>query len=249
MINAVRRKVMSYLAQHTTLFDLSSVDMIARTQSNLIRIDGLNGEYTLSVGKDGKLPLDVPSSILTNGYKGIASNGCLFTTHDFVNGVCESDCFFGNEVDSHSVMVRTLNVGTAFKKDVAMEAVRTDESGNMIVVYMGETKNTRTVNKYSDSMDKSIKTDRTLGVMFKVYAEQIDALGCTEYDKLFINSVVGASQQGTSLVGFEAIADRFYSGKFYVVDMSFSYTDEMFLTKEFLDKVKNFEAIVDSPII
>ena len=233
MINQVKDHVTAYIAQHTQLFDVYGIHVDVRTQANVITADGLVGEYVLSgaVGTE-------------------ASAGCLNDLHVFdENGQVVTGCFFGAEETEHTVLARKLNVGTAFKKDIANEIVQTDESGNLIIVYAGETTNTRTNKKYSDSMDMSIKANRTIGVMFKVEAKQIDELGCTEYDKLFINSVVGASQEGTSLVVFESIVDRAYSGKFYAVDMMFSYTDAMFMNEAFLDRVKNFKATMGSPVI
>ena len=233
MINQVRTRVISYIAQHTQLFDLSSIDVNVRTQSNIITASGLVGEYTLSGATDD-----------------VATSACLNDTHIFdESGKVVTDYFFGAEEKVWPVQARKLNVGTAFKREVAEEIMRSDESGNLAIVYAGETTNTRTGKKYSESMDMSIKANRTLGVMFKVLATQIDELGCTEYDKLFINSVVGASQEGTSLVGFESIVDRFYAGRYYVVDMKFSYSDSMFMNKAFLDRVKSFRATVGSPII
>lgn len=234
MINQVKDHVTAYIAQHTQLFDIESQEVIVSTQSNVITANGLIGEYTLSQG------------VSADGY----SSACLNDTHEFdLNGQAVTSCFFGNEATEHTVLARKLNVGTAFKKEIANEIIQTDESGNLIIVYAGDTTNTRTGKKYSDSMDMSIKANRTIGVMFKVLAKQIDELGCTEYDKLFINSVVGASHEGTSLVVFESVVDRAYSGKFYAVDIMFSYTDAMFMNEAFLDRVKNFKATMGSPVI
>ncbi len=233
MINQVRTRVISYIAQHTQLFDLSSIDVNVHTQSNIITANGLVGEYTLSGATDD-----------------VATSACLNDTHIFdASGKVVTHHFFGAEEKVWPMQARKLNIGTAFKREVAEEIMRSDESGNLAIVYAGNTINTRTGKKYSDSMDMSIKANRTLGVMFKVLATQIDELGCTEYDKLFINSVVGSSQEGTSLVGFESIVDRFYAGRFYVVDILFSYSDSMFMDKAFLDRVKSFKATVGSPVI
>lgn len=233
MINQVKKRIASYIAQHTQLFDLDSKEVVVRTQANVITANGLIGEYVLSGAVDGD-----------------ASAACLNDLHQFdLNSRVVTNCFFGAEEVQHTVLARRLNVGTAFKREIASEIMQTDESGNLIIVYAGDTKNTRTGSKHSESMDMSIKANRTIGVMFKVKAKQIDELGCTEYDKLFINSVVGASQEGTSMVTFDSIVDREYSGQFYVVDMMFSYMDAMFMTEAFLDRVKNFTATMGSPAI
>jgi hypothetical protein len=225
MLNVIVKHIKTKIAQHTHLFDTESQDVVANTQNNVISITGLEGEYTLSGGE-----------------LGIASTGCMNDTHLFGNGQVVTDCFFGDTLTAHNVQARKLNVGHAFKRNVALEAIIDTKSGNSIIVYTESARATSDQYPDTESVDLNFKAAYTIGVMFKVDAKQIQELGCTDYDKLFINSVIGARKAGTTLVKFVSVIDRFYAGESYVVDIEFSYVDEMFMEDSFLNGLKHFDA-------
>lgn len=229
MINEIVRHIKTRIAQHTHLFDVGVHDVVAVTRNNVIRVAGLNGEYTLSGGK-----------------LGVASAGCMNDTHLFENGLVETGCFFGDVETSHNMQARVLNVGHAFKRDVALEAIVDTKAGNSIIAYIGGARNLSNQSRSSESEDMTLKVAYTVGVMFKVEAGQMQELGCTDYDKLFINSVIGARKEGTTLLKFSNVVDRFYAGDSYVVDMEFSYTDSMFMGQSFIDGLKHFDATIGS---
>ena len=227
MLNVIVKHIKTRIAQHTYLFDVYTQDVVALTRNNVIRVSGLDGEYTLS-----------------GGALGIASSACLNDTYFFDNGVVETGCFFGAVETSHNLKARKLNVGHAFKREVALEAIVDTKVGNSIIVYMGSARALRARDKGTESEDMTLKVAYTIGVMFKVDAGQIEHLGCADYDKLFINSVAGARRRGATLVKFGSVVDRFYAGDSYVVDMEFGYTDSMFMNDAFLEGLKHFEATV-----
>ena len=227
MLNVIVKQIKTRIAQHTYLFDVYTHDVVALTEDNVIRVSGLDGEYTLS-----------------GATLGVASAGCLNDTHLFDGGVAETDCFFGDVETSHNLKARKLNVGHAFKREVALEAIVDTKVGNSIIVYMGNARALDARDKGTESEDMTLKVGYTVGVMFKVDARQMEQLGCADYDKLFINSVIGARKEGTSLVKFGSVVDRFYAGDSYVVDMEFGYTDSMFMNDAFLEGLKHFEATI-----
>lgn len=228
MLNAIVKHIKTNIAQHTHLFDTSRFITNATLQNN---------EISINVGSGFQ------ESTLANVIDlSIASAGCVNDTHHFINGNATTDCFFGDESSIHSVEVATLNVGHAFKRDVALEAIMDTKSGNIIVVYVGSASALSDQYLYSDSEDMNFKVGYTIGVFFKINTIQIQELGCADYDKLFINSVIGARKTGTSLVKFNNVIDRFFAGDSYVVDMEFSYIDEMFMEDSFLNGLKHFDA-------
>lgn len=227
MLNVIVKQIKARMAQHTYLFDVSSVDVVAVTNGNVISVTGLDGEYTLSGAE-----------------LGIASAGCMNDTHLFSAGSVVTDCFFGEGDISHNVKARKLNVGHAFKRDVALEAIVDTKSGNGIIVYTGSARSLSNKDKSTESEDMTLKVAYTIGVMFKVDAKQMEEFGCTDYDKLFINSVIGARKEGTTLVKFGSVVDRFYAGDSYVVDMEFGFVDQMFMDDNFLSGLKHFDATI-----
>lgn len=227
MLNAIVKHIKTNIAQHTYLFDISIQNVIAITHNNVIEVNGLDGEHTLS-GADS----------------GIASAGCINDTYFFDNGQVVTDCFFGDDVTNHNIEARKLNVGHAFKRDVALQAIIDTKLDNGIIVYVGSASALSDQHLGTESEDMALKVGYTIGVMFKANAEQIKELGCTDYDKLFINSVIGARKEGTSLVKFNNVIDRFYAGESYVVDIEFSYIDQMFMEDSFLNGLKHFDAML-----
>jgi len=183
MLNVIVKQIKTRIAQHTYLFDVHTQDVVAVTQNNVIRVDGLDGEYTLSGAE-----------------LGVASAGCLNDTHLFESGQVVTSCFFGEVETSHNMKARNLNVGHAFKREVALEAVVDTKAGNSIIVYTGSARALTTRDKGTESEDMTLKVGYTIGVMFKVDEKQTRKLGCTDYDKLFIDAVMGARKEGTRVV-------------------------------------------------
>ncbi len=48
MLNVIVKQIKTRIAQHTYLFDVYTHDVVALTQDNVIRVSGMDGEYTLS---------------------------------------------------------------------------------------------------------------------------------------------------------------------------------------------------------
>lgn len=237
MLNVIVKHIKTNIAQHTYLFDLSLVERVFITDENKIHAPVFfeRGEYTLS-----------------GAGSGIASAGCINSTHIFggdpVFPHADTDCFFGDIFVEYNLEARKINVGDAFKREVALKAIIDTTSGNSIIVYVGNANSLSDQYHYSDSEDMNFKVGYTIGVMFKVNVKQIEELGCADYDKLFINSVIGARKEGTSLVKFNNVIERFYAGDSYVVDIEFSYIDEMFMEDSFLNGLKHFDATLDLDI-
>ena len=234
MIDILTKRIKTNVAQYTKLFDIETIDnVVVKTKNNVITIDGFEGEYTLSGGEDS-----------------IASKGCINDTLIFDNGQCVTPCYFGdNEVEHNNIIAHKVNTGTAFKREVALELIVDTKIGNSIIVYIGSTTNTSGRERSSISEDLVLKVAYTVGVLFKVDAKQVDELGCINYDGLFINSVVGAKKDGTTMVEFKSVVDRFYAGDSYVVDMEFGYTDDMFMKQAFIDGLKHFDSTIGELII
>ena len=229
MIDILTNKIKTNIAQQTKLFDIHSIEnVIVKTKNNVITIDGFDGEYTLSGAVDS-----------------VASKGCINDTLLFDNGQCVTQCYFGDtEVEHNNIIAHKVNIGTAFKRDVALEIIVDTKIGNSIIVYIGSARNTSTNERSSTSEDLTLKVAYTIGVLFKVDAKQIDELGCINYDALFLNSVVGAKKDGATMVEFKSVVDRFYAGESYVIDIEFGYTDAMFMDQAFIDGLKHFDSTI-----
>lgn len=230
MLEILQKHIKTNIAQYTQLFDIDTQNISLDTQSNQISNAGLDGEYTLSEATEGT-----------------ASVGCLNQTLDFVGGAVGTDCFFGNDVVTHNLVAHKVNVGTAIKRDIAMEMVIDEKIGNSIIVYLNSTRNsTEGKRKNTISEDLSIKVNYTLGVMFKIDASQMESIGCVNTDVVFINSVLGAGKQSSTLIQFDSVVDRFFAGKSYVVDYEFSYEDIMLFDDIIKDRVKHFDTVFDN---
>lgn len=225
MFDFITQKIMANVAQYTTLFDTSTQNTTCKTQNNLIKIDGLNGEYVLSGGVDG-----------------IATKNCLNDLHRFENGIAVAQCFFGNDENIHNVTLHKVNVGTALKRELAIEVMLDKKINNTIIVYWDNTVNMQQGYKYNISQDNTQIYKYTIGVMYKVDAKQNEALGdCSIIDRIITNSVIYTEKDNASLVKFEKVKDRFYADKFYCVDMEFSYLEDMKINDVIKDRVKHFE--------
>ena len=228
MLNKIVHKVKTRLAQHTRLFDLSTESVEITTQANVIKCN-LEGEYTLSGAADG-----------------IASAGCLNDTHTFSEGQVITDFFFGNEEQTLTLTASKLNVGTAYRRETAIEAVTDPNSENCCIVYVANARSNTSTEQTSISQDQTLKVQYTIGALFKIKAKQVDTMDLLGLDKLFIFAGTGATKSGANLVQFSNINERFLSGDSYVVDLTFSYTEDMHMTEAFLAELKHFEAQLSS---
>lgn len=225
MFDFITQKIMANVAQYTTLFDTKTISKSCVTKNNLVTIDGLNGEYVLSGGVDG-----------------IATKNCLNDLHNFINGVATTQCFFGNTENIHNVIVHKVNVGTAIKREIALEMILDKKIQNSIIVYWDATTNTQEGYKYNISQDNTQIYKYKIGVIYKIDANELKALGdCSIIDKIITNSVIYTENDATTLIKFESVRDRFYADKFYCVDMVFSYLEDMKINDVIKDRVKHFE--------
>ena len=224
MLETLAKHIKTNIAQYTQMFDTYTQNVEAYTKNNLIYGTELNGEYTLSGGTDG-----------------VASKSCINQTFNFANGQTEADCYFGDDEISHSLVAHKVNVGTAIRKDFALEIITDEKMGNCIIIYLAGTRADENL-KHSISQDLSLKVGYRLGVMFKIDINQMEQLGCTNADVFFVNSVIGAKKENTSLVQFVGVNDRFFAGKSYVVDYEFAYEDIMLFDDIIRDRLKHFDS-------
>ena len=227
MIDILIKRIKTNIAQQTPLFNVETVDDVrASLKSNIITVPGLHGEYTLS----GSTGTDTSSA------------GCINDTFIFNDGVATTDCFLGeSETFQEGLTANQVNVGSAFKRDVALEIIVDTKLGNSIVVYIGTVTNTQTKLQNTVSEDLALKVAYRVGILFKVKLKEIDAVGCVYYDSLFINSVVGAEKDGATMLEFREVTDRFYASEFYVAEMQFEFTNHLFSDASFLSSIKNFD--------
>lgn len=229
MIDIIMDRIKTNIVQHTTLFDIKTIEaVIAKTKNNVITIPGFDGEYTLSGAVDS-----------------IASKGCINDTLVFKAGKSVTKCFFGNDENTHNLVAHEVNIGQAFKRDVALEMIADTKTGNSIIVYIGSARNTSAKERSSISEDLTLNVAYTIGVLFKVSVNKNLKLCDINYDSLFINSVVGAKKDGATMLEFKSVVDRFFAGDSYVVDIEFGYTDNMFVNQSFVDGLKHFDSTLE----
>lgn len=224
MFETIQKHIKTNIAQDIQLFDVDTQNISADTQNNRVFNTGLDGEYTIS-----------------NGVDGIASKGCINQTFVFKNGEVVTDCYFGDEVVTHTLTAHKVNVGSAITRELALQMMLDEKTGNAIIVYMNGTQNISTKEKYTVSEDLSIKVKYSLGVMVKVNAKQMQEIGCSNTDIVFINSVLGVKKDTTSLITFESVNDRFFAGEFYCLDLNFSYIDFMVYDDIIKSRLKHFD--------
>jgi len=228
MLKVLQGNIKTNMAQWTGLFDVSAaVDVQVTSQNNVLTASLADGEWTLSGGIDG-----------------IASKGCLNDTYTFTGGQAVTDCFFGDVAEVHSLKAHKVNVGTAFRREAGLQLVTDEKAGNSVVVYLGDATDFRGGYKHSVSEDLDVKVRYSVGVLFRVDASQLEVLGCTDTDKLFISSVLGAKKASSSLIKFESVTDRFYAGQSYVVEYGFSYLDFIAMDSALIERVRNYDATV-----
>ena len=230
MFDAIVKRMMANIPQYTQLFDTYTQNTTCVTQNNTILIDGINGEYTISGGVDG-----------------VATKSCLNDLHSFENGVAVAQCFFGNDQITHNIALHKVNVGTAIKRDFALEMMVDKKINNIAIVYWDATQNTQNDYKYTISQDNTQMIQVRFGVMYKIKASDLQLIGgCNDViDKVIANSVIETGDENKTLIRFDSVKDRFFAEKFYCVDMAFSYLEDMKINDIIKDRVKHFEALLD----
>jgi len=232
MLDLIIKKIKENIAQYTQLFDLTTVSENCTAQSNILTIVGLDGEYILSGAVDS-----------------IASSGCFNTTQEFDNGVAVTDCFFGNDAVIVPCIVHTVNAGEALTREFAIEKMNDKKTPNAIIAYWSGTSNTQNNYTYTISEDANTKLKVDFGVMFRVKASDMVAIGgCDSLDMIFIKSVIETKEKNSSatLVKFESIKNRFYSGDYLVIDIGFSYLEDMQLNEAIKSRAKHFNATLNN---
>lgn len=225
MIDLILKRIMANVAQYTTLFDTETVSTTCVTQNNTITIDGLVGEYVLSGGTDG-----------------VASKGCLNQLLNFENGVATTDCFFGSDASTVACVTHKVNVGKAIKRDFALEMMVDDKISNVAIVYWQSTENTQASYKYSISEDLHTQYEQKFGVLAKIKATEMEAIGgCNVLDKVLANSVIEIDNDDATLIRFDRVQDRFFAGKYYCVDLAFSYLEDMDINDIISERLKHFD--------
>ena len=230
MIELIIKKIMANIAQYTQLFDTETTSTTCDTVSNTVTIAGLNGEYVVSGGVDG-----------------VASSGCLNQMLNFVNGVATTDCYFGDTVNTVNVVLHKVNVGKAVAREFALEMMVDDKIDNVLIVYWDSTSNTQTDYKYTISEDNQTMLQQKFGILFKISADEMQAIGgCDALDKIVANSVIEIDDENATLIRFDNVKDRFFAGKNYCVDMAFSYLEDMNINDIIRDRVKHFDTVLDT---
>lgn len=225
MIKAIEKTLRSYLAQYTTIFDITNRLVSVKTTKNVISSPGLVGKVTFSGATAGN-----------------ASIGALNDTFDFVAGQCVTDIFFGDtEVDHGQLTAHELNVGTAFDRDSALKIMQNTTNKNSVIVYKDSTVGDGTI-KHSISANLQQKITQTIGIMFKAEASQIDSLGLDNMEALYVNSIVPAQTHTSSIPMFRRINDRFFVDSHYVIDLIYEYEDYLVLNDKFIASLKYFDA-------
>lgn len=225
MINQIRTTLKTYLAQYTTLYDLSSKAVLLSSNKNILSSPNLDGEVTFSGAKPG-----------------VSSIATLNNTFIFKNGKCETGTFFGDGVTNYSnIVMHSVNVGTAFNREAALLIVQNTDNNNLAIIYNISTIGQGPI-KGSISSDMSQDTLNTIGVMFRTKAKQVDALDVGGLESLFINSITTAKTITSSLPTFSHIEDRFIVDDYYVLDLVFKYDDNVYLDDKFINSLKYFDA-------
>ena len=225
MIDAIKKTLKTYLAQYTTLYDITSKSVNVSSNKNVLTADGLNGEFTLS-----------------GAVAGNSSIGTINNTFNFVNGTVTTDTFFGEgDISYTGITAHKVNVGTAFDRTTALKVMENTDSNNCVILYQDSTVGEGNI-RQNISADMRQDVTYSIGMMVKTKASQVETLGAANMEKLFINSIVVAQTTTSSLPLFQQITERFYVEPFYVTDLKFTYEDEIFLNTNFINSLKYFDA-------
>jgi len=229
VIDLIIKKIMANVAQYTRLFDTETQNTTCTVVKNTITVAGLNGEYVLSGGADG-----------------VASKGCLNQLFNFTNGIAIADCFFGDTESTLNVVTHKVNVGKAVTREFALEMMIDEKIPNAIIVYWESTTNTQQKYNQTISEDNRAILQVKFGVLFKIDTEQMQAIGgCDALDKVIANSVIETGNEDATLIRFDSVKDRFLAGKYYCVDVGFSYLENMNINDTIRERLKHFDTVLD----
>lgn len=212
MVNLIVNALKANIAQITGLFDYeASQSLQYLAVGNTITIGDLNGEYAISGAIDNE----------------VFNAGAINQLYNFTDGVVETNIYFGDEPIIGSCIVHKVNVGKAVKRDFALGTIVDTAIGNIIIVYWDTTENTE---KNYNQIGNDLQTQylQRFGILAKLEADKLEDIGgCHILDKLISTSIISIKSDDTTLIKFDRVIDRFYSGKNYCVDLGFSYLEYM----------------------
>ena len=225
--DGIVNKIKENIATHTDIFDIETISTQCTAHKNKIQFENLNGEWVIT-RNDGDSCINRFVNIIDS---------------EFV----AQDCFYGAEPTQMDIVAHNVNVGSAIKRDIALQLItggEADEEDNLIVIYWKST--TNTINRYNSSMaqDNREKLKIEFGIMFRIPLVELEALGsCDVMDKVVINSIIKIDgYKDISLIKFDGVKDRFFAGKYYCVDLSFSYVEDISLNDIIAERVRHFNA-------
>lgn len=226
MIDLLQKHIKTNIAQYTHLFNIETQSITATLNSNIISNTGLSdGEWTLSGAVDG-----------------VASKGVINSTYEFEGGQVNVDNFLGKDNLQMDLIAQKVNVGTAIARDAVLQMVKDKKVGNCIIVYSDTARNISKSSPSKISENTAVNVLYTIGVLFKIEATQMESIGCTNTDIVFIRSVLGIGKDTGTLIKFENVKSRFFAGNDYCVEFEFSYEDIMELDDTIIDRLKHYDA-------
>jgi len=239
MIKAILRNVKTYISQNTYVFDTNTQIVNAVTVSNKIQGTGLDGEWTIK--PNGQLNNAFAKTVRdTHDGDDIATRACICTTHDFVAGVANTDCYYGEEEISHSLTATQVNAGIFKTKESAWTKAKDTKTDNAILIYIASTDNADRSDKRGTGTKHDYWTRWTIGTIYKIKTEDMEGLDCVDAEKLFISSILGVKTKTSSWLKFEKTLGRTTAGKYQIVEYLFSYEDFMELDDTIAGRVKGF---------
>ena len=217
MIREIIKQCKTNLAQVTDEFSTNSTDVDLISHKNILTIAGLNGEYTITGGVDG-----------------IATKACMNNTFIFKDGKTVTNSFFGDDPITHPITHHKVSVGSAFRRDTAIQTMANPDLGNYCIVYLDDASR---ISKpvTSAGLKEYLEIKYTVGVLSRIKA--VDMVDCPTWDRLLIDCLQGIYKSGTTPLSFTAVRDRLLSGDSYVVDLMFEYSIDVSRT----NKVKHFD--------
>jgi hypothetical protein len=231
MTNEINNTIKVNISNLTELFNIDTQVVQAMTINNTININELNGTHVISGAIDN----------------GVCSSSCINNLHNFIDGIAITDNFLGNVADYQNVKLNNVNIANMIERESALIAINDKKSGNSIVTFWKATQNTQDGFKGSISNDNTVKLQNSFGLFFKIAIQDRELLGdCYFFDKIFANILSDYKNKDNTLIRFDNIVNRFYTDRSYVVEMSFSFLEEMRINESVLNRLKNFEASINT---
>ena len=235
MLQLLKKRLKTNIAQSTKLFDISNKNAILTTENNVLTLDDktITGEYTISNGND------------TNAY----TKSCINDTFVFKNGIFTSnEINYGKTIENHNIILHEVNVSSFINRDLVPEYLNNieDKTKNEVCIYLGEVLNkTEMVDSVSNLCD--LETLNTLGVFFclNVNDDKINYLSPEDYDKFYMNCLFDIRTKTSSLLKFDRVLNRQHLDGFYVVEMQLLYEDNAALDENFKNSLKAFDSFLN----